>query len=107
VAAQQFDYGERDSKTGQFQNHPVRIGKKRVQPLRDTYRHLTCGKTTSINDPNIVLTYSTTPHFYTGTFCAPCKSYYSLTEFVWLPDEVPMNRVSGDPTADLRFRKQA
>lgn len=100
-----FDYGERDSASGQYERHPVQIGKKRVQPLRDTYRHLACGKTTSINDPNIVLTYATSPRFYTGTFCAPCKSYYNLTEFVWLPDNTPMNAVCGDPKLDLRLRK--
>jgi hypothetical protein len=105
MSKEPFDYGELDAATGQYERHPTSIGLTLVQPLRDTYRHTVCGKTTTINDPNIVLSYATQPSFYNGTFCVTCRAYYPLKEFVWLPDEAPMDKATGDPKADLRVRR--
>lgn len=60
-----------------------------VRPYRDTYRHLTCGKTTTMSQA-IAETYSIAPDFYSGTFCSHCKGHYPIGpngEFKWLDGE--------------------
>lgn len=54
-----------------------------VRPYRDTYKHLTCGTTTTMGVA-LAETYARDPNFYSGTFCVNCKAHFSLTEFVWL-----------------------
>jgi hypothetical protein len=40
---------------------------------------------------SIAETYARDPHFYSGTFCATCRSHFPLKEFIWEPDGEPMD----------------
>lgn len=56
-----------------------------VRPVRRTYRHLTCGTTTTMGQA-IAETYARDPHFYGGTFCVNCRGHFPVGEdgeFVW------------------------
>lgn len=56
-----------------------------VRPYRDAYRHLTCGKITTMSRI-IAETYARDPGFYTGTFCSTCRNHFPVGEngeFVW------------------------
>jgi hypothetical protein len=54
-----------------------------VRPVRETYKHLTCGATTTMAR-SLAETYARDPSFYSGTFCATCRTHRPLTEFVWM-----------------------
>lgn len=101
-----FDYGK-TLPDGQHERYPSEVKPVFRQPLRDTYRHTTCGGTTGIRGEDIVRTYATNPHYYGRTFCVTCGGHFPLSEFVWLPDEVPMTKVVGEPGKDLRMQKGA
>ena len=56
-----------------------------VRPVRQTYKHLTCGGVTTMSLA-IAETYARNPKFYSGTFCVKCGSHYPVGaegEFVW------------------------
>jgi len=56
-----------------------------VRPYRDAYRHLKCGKITTMGR-SIAETYQREPGFYSGTFCATCSGHFPVGqdgEFVW------------------------
>lgn len=56
-----------------------------VRPYRDAYRHLKCGKITTMGR-KIAETYARDPAFYSGTFCVTCASHFPVGEdgeFVW------------------------
>jgi len=56
-----------------------------VRPYRDAYRHLKCGKITTMGRA-IAETYARDPSFYSGTFCTTCKSHFPIGEdgeFTW------------------------
>jgi hypothetical protein len=56
-----------------------------VRPYRDAYRHLKCGKITTMGR-SIAETYARDPDFYTGTFCITCGGHFPIGEggeFVW------------------------
>ena len=56
-----------------------------VRPYRDAYRHLKCGKITTMGRA-IAETYSRDPTFYSGTFCTTCRAHFPIGEdgeFVW------------------------
>lgn len=56
-----------------------------VRPFRDAYRHLKCGKITTMGRA-IAETYAREPAFYSGTFCTTCSGHYPVGEygeFVW------------------------
>jgi hypothetical protein len=56
-----------------------------VRPYRDTYKHLTCGKVTTMSRA-IAETYARDPGFYGGTFCFTCGAHFPIGEsgeFVW------------------------
>lgn len=56
-----------------------------VRPYRDAYRHLTCGKITTMGRA-IAETYARDPTFYSGTFCTTCVGHFPVGEngeFVW------------------------
>lgn len=95
-----FDYGNKRP-DGQYERHPVAVGSSYVQPLRNTYRHIPCQGETTFGD-QIAETYATNPHYYNRTFCIACHDYFPLNQFIWLPDEVPLTEVSGEPGLDLR-----
>lgn len=62
-----------------------------VRPVRETYRHLACGNTTTMGSA-LAETYARNPKFYGGTFCCSCCKHFSLKNpdgtaaFVWVPD---------------------
>lgn len=56
-----------------------------VRPVRRTYRHLTCGNTTSMGTA-LAETYARDPEFYSGTFCCTCGAHFPLDQFVWPED---------------------
>lgn len=56
-----------------------------VRPVRDTYKHLKCGKTTTMGR-DIAETYARAPSFYNGTLCVTCSGHFPVGaegEFVW------------------------
>lgn len=56
-----------------------------VMPYRYAYRHLKCGKITTMGRA-IAETYSRDPRFYSGTFCTTCKGHFPVGEdgeFTW------------------------
>lgn len=57
-----------------------------VRPVKDTYRHLTCGATTTMGRA-IAETYARDPQFYGATFCCRCSKHRPVGatgEFEWL-----------------------
>lgn len=83
------DYKSIDPLSGQQKEYMVLAPEERakgfVRPLRTTYKHLRCGKTTTMG-LNIAETYSISPGFYSGTFCSNCGGHYLVGqdgEFVW------------------------
>lgn len=61
-----------------------------------------CGGVTFMRGDDLCMTYATNPHYYGATFCGTCGKHLPLDQFVWLPDDVPMNKVAGEPGEDLR-----
>lgn len=56
-----------------------------VRPVRTSYIHLTCGSVTTMGQA-IAETYSRSPEFYGGTYCAKCRDHFPVGfdgEFVW------------------------
>lgn len=81
-----FDYGG-TLPDGQHERHPTKEVSKTafIRPLRHSYRHK-CGIKTTMGD-KIARTYAADPVFYQGTFCAGCRGYYPVGEFVWIDEE--------------------
>ena len=102
-----FDYGNKKA-DGQYERYPssVRVDEYGnpdfVQPIRNKYRHKKCGTVTEMRGNDLCLTYATNPYFYGATFCVGCHDHLPVSEFVWEPDEIPMDKVSGEPGKDLR-----
>lgn len=63
-----------------------------IRPVRDTYKHLVCGATTTMNHA-IAQTYASRPNYYRGTYCASCRDHYPVGpienggQFEWLDGE--------------------
>lgn len=60
-----------------------------VRPVRDAYRHLKCGKITTMSRA-IAETYARDPKFYSGTFCTTCGAHFPVGEkgeFTWYEDD--------------------
>jgi hypothetical protein len=53
-----------------------------VRPVRSAYTHTTCGAVTTMARP-LAETYARDPGFYSGTFCATCRSHFPLDQFTW------------------------
>lgn len=56
-----------------------------VRPVRQSYKHLKCGGTTTMG-LTLAETYARDPSFYSGTFCADCDKHFPVGkdgEFVW------------------------
>jgi hypothetical protein len=56
-----------------------------VRPVRRSYTHLKCGAVTTMGMA-LAETYARDPEFYTGTFCATCRSHFPVGpagEFRW------------------------
>jgi hypothetical protein len=60
-----------------------------VRPVRDAYRHLKCGKITTMGRA-LAETYARDPGFYSGTFCATCGTHFPVGadgEFTWYEND--------------------
>lgn len=60
-----------------------------VRPVRDAYRHLKCGKITTMSR-SIAETYARDPSFYSGTFCTTCRGHFPVGEageFTWYEND--------------------
>lgn len=56
-----------------------------ARPYRESYRHLKCGKITTMGR-SIAETFARSPFFYSGTFCCNCGAHLPIGEngeFVW------------------------
>lgn len=81
---------ETDSPSGQHSNYVVLTEEERskgfARPVRYAYKHLTCGKTTTMKEA-IAQTYARDPKFYTATYCSYCGGHFPVGEageFVWI-----------------------
>lgn len=79
-----------DPDTGMQEKYVVLSEEERakgfVRPVREAYQHLKCGTVTWMNIA-IAETYARNPHYYTGTYCAGCKTHLPVGEngeFVWV-----------------------
>ena len=72
--------------TGQQKDYVVLAEEERakgfVRPYRDTYVHRTCRTETRMAQ-TLAETCARDPKFYSGTFCAGCRSHFPVAEFVW------------------------
>lgn len=83
------DHREIDPKSGQQKGYvvltPAERAKGFTRPYRDAYRHLKCGKITTMSR-DIAETYARDPGFYSGTFCTTCRAHFPVGEdgeFTW------------------------
>lgn len=53
-----------------------------ARPLRTSYIHIKCGKTTEIGN-NIAETFARDPHFFKTAHCTPCNDSFPVEEFAW------------------------
>lgn len=81
------DHREINPVTGQQKDYVVLCAEERakgfVRPVRETYKHLTCGVTTKMSR-DLAETYARDPGFYSGTFCVECRAHFPLDQFIWL-----------------------
>lgn len=56
-----------------------------VRPVRQSYRHKTCGTVTTMSLP-LAETYATSPSFYGATYCVYCQMHRPVAEFTWVDD---------------------
>lgn len=75
--------------TGQHEAYYVLTPEERakgfIRPYRDAYRHLKCGKITTMSRV-IAETYQRDPHYYGRTFCTTCRDHFPVGEtgeFTW------------------------
>jgi len=64
---------------------PEERAKGFVRPVRRTYVHQTCGGATTMGLA-LAETYARQPDFYSGTYCARCKTHFPVGasgDFVW------------------------
>lgn len=83
------DHRETNPDTGMQKGYVVLSAEERakgfVRPVRQSYTHLQCGQVTNMGLA-LAETYARQPDFYSGTFCAICKSHFPVGkdgEFVW------------------------
>jgi hypothetical protein len=60
-----------------------------VRPVRDAYRHLVCGRVTTMSR-ELAETYARQPHFYGATYCVTCQGHFKVGEdgeFVWYEND--------------------
>lgn len=83
------DHREIKPESGQQKGYivltPAERAKGFVRPFRDAYRHLKCGKITTMSR-DIAETYARDPGFYNGTFCTTCRAHFPVGEdgeFTW------------------------
>lgn len=78
--------------TGQQKGYVVLTEEERakgfVRPVRRTYKHESCGNTTTMGQA-IAETYARNPKFYGSTFCVTCQGHFLVGEngqFTWVDD---------------------
>ncbi len=83
------DHREIDPATGQQKGYVVLSAEERakgfVRPVRQSYVHDKCGGVTTMGLA-LAETYARDPSFYSGTFCAVCRSHFPVGadgEFTW------------------------
>ena len=83
------DHREINPSTGQQKGYVVLTPEERsegwARPYRDSYRHLTCGRVTTMSR-SIAETYARDPYFYSGMFCSTCRAHFPIGEdgeFTW------------------------
>lgn len=80
------DHREIDPATGQQKGYVVLSAEERakgfVRPVRRSYVHSNCGGVTTMGQA-LAETYARDPAFYSGTFCAVCRTHFPLSEFHW------------------------
>ena len=83
------DHLEIDQKTGMQKGYVVLSEEERakgfVRPVRSAYVHDKCGGVTTMGLA-LAETYAREPAFYSGTFCAVCRSHFPVGadgEFTW------------------------
>ena len=87
------DHREIKPESGQQKGYIVLTEAERakgfVRPVRDAYRHLKCGKITTMSR-DIAATYARDPGFYSGTFCTTCGGHFPVGEdgeFTWYEND--------------------
>lgn len=90
-----FDYGKKRA-DGQYENHPTYNVGDYVAPIRDSYKHNTCGSVTFFGMA-IAETYAKNPSFYGRTFCSKCGDYFPVSEFKWAVDGIQLGQLGGIP----------
>jgi len=53
-----------------------------VRPVRQSYRHGTCGTVTTMGLA-LAETYAREPTFYGATYCCGCRMHLPVAEFTW------------------------
>lgn len=79
------DLKENGQQKGYVVLTPAERAKGFTRPYRDAYRHLKCGKITTMSR-DIAETYARDPGFYNGTFCVTCRAHFPIGEdgeFTW------------------------
>lgn len=64
---------------------PEELVKGFCRPLRRSYKHQTCGATTTMG-LTLCETYARNPKFYGSTYCATCQMHKPVGEFNWTED---------------------
>lgn len=87
------DHREINPETGQQKGYVVLSDAERlkgfVRPVRTAYRHIKCGKITTMSR-DIAETYARAPTFYSGTFCTTCRNHFPVGEngeFTWYEND--------------------
>ncbi len=83
------DHREIDPATGMQKGYVVLSAEERAKgfkrPVRQSYVHEKCGQVTTMG-LSLAETYARDPFFYSGTYCAACRSHFPVGdggEFVW------------------------
>lgn len=80
------DHRDIDPATGQQKGYVVLSEAERakgfVRPVRRSYVHTKCGVVTRMSQ-ELAETYARQPDFYSGTFCAGCRTHFPVAGFTW------------------------
>ncbi len=81
---------EIDPKTGMQRDYVVLAEEERkkgfVRPVRRSYVHKKCGGTTTMA-LTIAETLARDPNFYSGGYCAHCRTHFPNEELFWPDDD--------------------
>ena len=84
-----YSHTEIEPETGMQKGYIVLTPEERskgfIRPVRRAYKHLKCGQETRMA-LSIAETLARDPKFYSGGYCATCKTHFGNEEFVW-PDD--------------------